>query len=83
MADGIERWAQDYRLDWYRHPKGKWVKFTDHERVLAAAEARIKELEAAADRLANAVQKCRVGTGVSGTGLDAALAAYRENGGER
>lgn len=42
----IQRWRQDYRGDWYRHPEGKHVLHADHVAVRKADQERIAELEA-------------------------------------
>lgn len=39
MSSEIQRWAQDYRQDWCPHDEGQWVKFSDHERVVAELQA--------------------------------------------
>jgi len=41
----LQRWKRDYRGDWYRHPEGEYVRFSDVQEREARLQARIEELE--------------------------------------
>ena len=74
MGD-IQRWSMEIAVPFgkysYGHetvghehdPDGEWVKFTDHERVVAEKDARIKELEGALKRLLAGAQENPNGMG--------------------
>ena len=58
-TEELQRWKRDYRGDWYRHPEGEYVRFSDVAEREARLKARIKQTSEANEWLTDRLNDTR------------------------